>query len=137
MTLHTLRGHAECTGLVGCVGYCLGGKLAYLMATQTNIDAAVSYYGVGIDGLLDKADKISKPVLMHIAEEDKFVGKDAQAKIAAALGPNPLVKMHSYAGVNHAFSRLSGEHYDEAAAALANRRTDDFLMKTLCLAQAA
>lgn len=124
---HTLHGHADCTGLIGCVGYCLGGKLAYLMAARTSVDASVSYYGVGLEALLDEKAGIKKPLMLHIAEEDKFVSKDAQAKIAASLANHAHVTLHSYPGVNHAFSRINGEHYDEAAANLANARTMDFL----------
>jgi dienelactone hydrolase len=36
-------------GRSGVVGFCLGGKIAYLAATRTDTDASVSYYGVGID----------------------------------------------------------------------------------------
>lgn len=125
--LHTLRGHADVNGKAGCVGYCLGGKLAYLMSARSTIDCAVSYYGVGIEGLLDEARNIKKPLMMHVAAEDKFVSKEAQKKIHDALKTNPAVSLHTYPGVNHAFARTGGEHYDEKAAALANERTSAFL----------
>lgn len=136
-TAHTFKGHADSTGKVGCVGYCLGGKLAYLMATRTHIDCAVSYYGVGLDALLGEADKIRKPIMLHIAEEDKFVPPEAQAAIKNGLQTHPMVTINSYPGVNHAFARGEGEHYDQAAAQLADDRTLTFLRDTLDLAQAA
>lgn len=136
-TTHTFRGHAQGTGQVGCVGFCLGGKLAYMMSTHTNIDVSVCYYGVGIDTMLSESGSIKKPLLMHIAEEDKFVNKDAQAKIKAGLSGNPNVMMYSYPGVNHAFTRINGEHYDADAAKLAHQRTDDFLRQHLKQARAA
>src|SRR5216683_6653631 len=49
VSLEHLRGLPQSNGKVGTVGYCLGGKLAYLMATRSNADANVGYYGVGID----------------------------------------------------------------------------------------
>src|SRR5687768_2567160 len=57
-TLAALRKHPACTGKVGAVGYCLGGRLAYLMSTRTDVDASVGFYGVGIEGLLDEAKNI-------------------------------------------------------------------------------
>src|SRR5436190_18348840 len=47
-----LRQHSACTGKVGGVGFCLGGKLAYLLAARHDPDCAVGYYGVGIEHAL-------------------------------------------------------------------------------------
>ncbi len=57
-------------GKVGCVGYCLGGRLAYMTAARTDVDASVGYYAVGIDGLLREAHAIAHPLLLHIAGAD-------------------------------------------------------------------
>lgn len=136
-TEHVFKGHAQSTGKVGCIGYCLGGKLAYLMAARTNVDCAVSYYGVGLDELLGEAENIKRPMLMHIAAEDKFVPKAAQDKIVAAMEKNYNVITHVYPGVDHAFARIGGEHFDAAAAEKANTRTHEFLRGNLALADAA
>ncbi|WP_420402934.1 dienelactone hydrolase family protein [Nisaea sp.] len=130
-TLAHLKGMNGCTGKAGSVGYCLGGKLAYLMATRSDADCNVSYYGVGLDELLGESSGISKPYLSHIASEDGFVPKEAQEKIKAGLSGNPLVTLHVYEGQDHAFARQGGAHYDEAAAKLANSRTSDFFKANL------
>ncbi len=124
-TLQHLRGIAGCTGKAGTVGFCLGGLLAYMMACRSDAECNVSYYGVGIDERLDEAKTISTPTLLHIAEEDEYVDKTAQEKIKAGLAGNSYVTVHSYSGVNHAFTRNNGIHYDEAAAKLAQGRTAD------------
>jgi carboxymethylenebutenolidase len=131
VTLDAIRKLPECSGKVGTVGYCLGGNLAYQMACKSGIDAAVSYYGVGIEGSLDWAPGIKKPLLMHIAEMDGFVPAEAQAKIKAALAGNRNVTLHSYAGRDHAFARVGGSHYDKADADLANGRTAAFFKQHL------
>jgi carboxymethylenebutenolidase len=125
-TLAHLRGLPSCTGKVGSVGYCLGGKLAYLMATRSDADCSVGYYGVGIEKALDEAARIRKPLMLHIAEKDQFCPPEAQTRIKASLGKNPLVALHSYAGMDHAFARMGGQHYGKAAAETANRRTAEF-----------
>lgn len=130
-TLDYIRGHDRCNGKVGNIGYCLGGKLSFMMATGTDVDMSVSYYGVGLDEMIGEVINIQKPLLMHIAEEDKFVDKDAQAKILAGVAGNPHVTAYSYAGVNHAFTRLNGEHFDAKAAKIANDRTNDFVKQHL------
>ena len=57
--------------------------------------------------------------------------KAAQALIIAALKDHPQVEIHTYPGCDHAFAREGGEHYDAAAAALADGRTLAFFKKHL------
>jgi carboxymethylenebutenolidase len=130
-TLSFVRENKGCSGKVGSLGYCLGGKLAYLMATRSDADCNVAYYAVGIDEILNEAVNIIKPLLMHIAEKDKYVPPAAQVKIIQTLGKNKQVEIHTYPGADHAFSRIGGEHYDSNAAQLANDRTAKFLAAKL------
>lgn len=125
--LAMLRTYPGCTGRVGCVGYCLGGKLAYLMATRSDVDCAVAYYGVGIDKALDEANAITRPLLMHIAEQDQFVPPEAREGIKITMSRRPTVTIYTYPNVDHAFARVGGDHYNEEAAELANSRTATFL----------
>ena len=130
-TRHVLKGHAQGNGKVGCVGYCLGGKLAYLTACRTEIDASVGYYGVGIEELLAEANKIQKPLMLHIAEEDGFVPKEAQEMIHGVLGEHDKVHLQSYPNVDHAFTRVGGDNYAPEAAELADNSTIEFLKYNL------
>ncbi|MEQ9607402.1 MAG: dienelactone hydrolase family protein [Kiloniellaceae bacterium] len=130
-TLAALRAHELCNGKAGAVGYCLGGKLAYLMATRSDSDANVGYYGVGLGDLTGEAKAIAKPLMLHIAEKDKFSSAEEIAKVTKALAGNGNVKIHLYEGRDHAFARQGGEHYDAAAAKLANDRTVSFFKEHL------
>jgi carboxymethylenebutenolidase len=130
-TIDAIRRDPGCNGKVGAVGFCLGGLLAYLTAARTDVDASTAYYGVGIDGRLGEAAGVKRPLLMHIAEEDGFVPKEAQAKIIAGLESNPLVEIHTYAGRDHGFARTGGQHYDAQATALAAERTQAFFQRSL------
>jgi len=130
-SLDVLRKTEGCSGKVGTVGYCLGGKLAFLMATRSSADCNVSYYGVGLDGILGEASKITKPAMLHIAELDKFVPPEAQKKVKDGLAGNTHVTIHSYPGVDHAFAREGGQHWNAQAAGLANQRSADFFRKHL------
>lgn len=132
--LHTMRGHAWCSGKVGAVGYCLGGKLAYLMAARSSIDSAVSYYGVGLEDLLSEAEAIRHPLVLHIAGQDEYVPPEAQRAIKAALEKNPAVTLYEYPHAKHAFSRWNGQNYDAHATKDAHARTLAFLARTLGLA---
>jgi carboxymethylenebutenolidase len=130
-TIKALRADAGHNGKVGAVGYCLGGFLAYLTATRTDADASVGYYGVAIESKLDEAKNIKGTLLLHVAAKDQFVPPPAQEAIKAGLGGNPKVAIHVYEGQDHAFARPGGQHYDKAAADLANQRTRDFFKANL------
>jgi carboxymethylenebutenolidase len=116
---------------VGCVGYCLGGRLAYMAATRTDIDASVGYYGVMIDQMLGESHAIANPLMLHIPTADHFVGPEAQAAIHAGLDDHPKVTLHDYAGLDHGFAAEMGNRRDEAGAQLADGRTLAFLQANL------
>jgi carboxymethylenebutenolidase len=126
------RGLGKGGNRVGAVGYCLGGKLAYMMSLQSGIAAAVSYYGVAIQADLDKVGQIQCPLLLHIAEEDHLCPPDAQRKIAEAmeaLGSN--VTIISHPGVGHAFARRNGQTFNAEAAERADMATMKLLSAEL------
>ena len=126
-----LRRNSACNGRVGAVGFCMGGNLAYLLSTRFKPDCAVGYYGVSIEKSLGEAKNLTSPLLLHIAERDKFCPPEAQAEIHDNLDRHPLVMIRDYAGLDHAFGRPGGEHYDAAAAELANLRSLEFFVTHL------
>jgi carboxymethylenebutenolidase len=125
-----LRG-AEGVAKVGLVGYCLGGRMAYMAAARTDIDASVGYYGVMIDQMLGESHAIANPLMLHIPTADHFVGPDAQAAIHAGLDSHPKVTLHDYVGLDHGFAAEMGDRRDEAGAQLADGRTRAFLAANL------
>jgi carboxymethylenebutenolidase len=126
-----LREHRACSGKVGAVGFCLGGKLSYLLATRYDPDCSVGYYGVGIENALAEAANLPSPLMLHVAQQDEYCPPEAQSKIHAALDPHPLVTLHDYAGQNHAFARIGGQHYHAPSAELANLRSLEFFVRHL------
>jgi carboxymethylenebutenolidase len=124
----------DCTGKVAVLGYCLGALMTFLTAVRYGADAAVAYHGGDTEKYLGELDGLHTPLLMHLAEEDEFISKAAQSEIKTALASKPNTTVYSYPGQNHAFTRHNGLHYNAAAAALANRRTSEFLHRQLSLA---
>lgn len=127
----TTRRMDGASGKVGVMGFCLGGLMTFLTAARGSVDAAVAYHGGDTENYLGEASTIQAPFLMHLAEEDEFISKDAQSRIKAALADKANVQVHSYPGCNHAFARHTGTHYDPDAAKLANSRTWAFLHQHL------
>ena len=122
-TIETLRAMDGCSDKVGAVGFCLGGRLAYLTATRTKADAAVGYYGVMLTEHLNET--INAPLVLHMASEDEFCPKEQQAEIRAALEGNDKATVYVYEGQDHAFARVGGKHFDQASADAARERTLD------------
>lgn len=130
-TLAVARELPHSNGLVGTVGFCLGGRLAVMMATRSDADANVSYYGVGLDGLSAEFKNIAAPLMLHIAEKDEYVPPEAQDKIIEALEDNEWVDAFIYPEVQHAFARVGGIHYDARAATIANGHTTELFAEIL------
>lgn len=126
-TVQATRAMPEVTGKIGVVGYCLGGLLAFLTAARARPDATVAYYPGNADKHVREADRIANPLIVHLAQKDEYIPADAQRQIASALNGQPQVQVYSYPGCGHAFARHRGMAYNAEAAALANRRTADFL----------
>jgi len=122
-TVTTLRGRPECTGKVGVLGHCLGGKLAYLAAARSGVDCAVGYYGVGIEASLNEKDKIRCPLVLHFGTEDKYAPLAAVEQIKAAFANRPDAEIYVYQGQDHAFARTKGDHYHKPSANLAHSRS--------------
>jgi carboxymethylenebutenolidase len=118
-------------GRVGAVGYCLGGRLAYMTAARTDIDASVGYYAVGIDGLLDEKHAIARPLMLHLAGADHFVSPEVQRAMHDGLDDHPKVTLHDYPGVDHGFATEFGNRRVDDAAKLADARTMDFFAANL------
>ena len=122
-SLNALRARPECVGQAGVLGFCLGGKLAYLAACRTDAAVSVSYYGVGIEKALDEAAHIKGHLVLHIAENDQFCPPEARSAIVAAMSGRADTELYVYPGVDHAFARVGGEHFDAASAAAAHQRS--------------
>jgi carboxymethylenebutenolidase len=130
-TLDTMAKLPECTGKIAVQGYCLGALMTFLTAVRCHVDAAVAYHGADTEKYLGEVDNLSAPLLMHLGEENEFTSKPAQAQIKAAVASKENATVYSYPGQRHAFARHNGEHYNAAAAALANGRTSEFLHQQL------
>jgi carboxymethylenebutenolidase len=119
------------TGKVATIGYCLGGRLAFMMAVQSDADANISYYGVGLDGLLDGLSKVTKPLVVHIADKDEFFPAEGRAKVVATTKGHPHIATYIYPNADHAFARVNGTHWDGLSATIANGRSAEALAAAL------
>ena len=115
-TMAYLRKIQGGNGKVGSVGYCLGGKLCYLMCCRTDIDCAVAYYGTYIEHNIREAPALHRPFMLHMAMKDRWVQAEVNELLERRLSPNPLVTIHKYPEADHAFARHGGRTWREAEA---------------------
>ena len=116
---------------VGYVGYCMGGKLAFLTATRTDVACSVGYYGMGIDEFLDEADQIDGRLVLHFAEQDDYCDAPTRELISVQLNGRKGVEIYSYPDAGHAFARLGNDHFHKPSAMMAHERTIGALKKTI------
>lgn len=127
----TLRARPETAGRkVGAIGYCMGGRFAYLAAATTALDAAVPFYGGGIHNNLDRATAIGCPVQFHYAEIDDNIPLEAVDRVRQAMA-GKTAELHVYPGAHHGFNCWARASYDAASAALAHGRATAFLAQHL------
>ena len=124
-----LRGLPQVSGPeLGYVGFCLGGKLAYLAAARTDLACSVGYYGMGIEHHLDEAAAIKGKLVLHFAGADPYCDAAARAQITAGLTG---AELYTYDGAEHAFARAGSAHFDASAAGMAHGRTIAALKATI------
>jgi carboxymethylenebutenolidase len=111
-------------GKVGVVGFCFGGRMAWLAAARVSgLSAAVAYYGGGIPGLVDEKPRC--PVILHFGEKDQHIPVASVQEFGKA---HPTLPIYLYPA-DHGFNCDQRGSYDAAAAKLARERTLEFLRK--------
>jgi carboxymethylenebutenolidase len=130
-TVNFLAGLPECNGKAGAVGYCLGGKLCYLLCCRTGIDCAVAYYGTYIEHNIREVKNLHRPFMLHMAMKDRWVQAEVNELLERRLSPNPLVTLHKYPDADHAFARHGGKPFRQADADRALGLTVEFFRRHL------
>lgn len=130
-TLARARALPGANGRAGAVGYCLGGRLAMMMAIRSDSDVTVGYYGVALDSFLPDLAAIERPLLLHIAERDEYCPAPAREALVEAARQHAHIHPYVYANADHAFARVGGVHWHGLAATIANGRTAEALAAAL------
>ena len=130
-TAQALRARPELNGKIGSVGFCMGGRLSYALAASSATDAAVCYYGGGIQNNLALAPRIQVPIQFHYAALDDHIPPAAVQSVQAAIAGHSQAQFHVYPGVGHGFNCWGRPMYNQRAAALARGRSLQFLSEVL------
>jgi carboxymethylenebutenolidase len=122
-----LRADPSGTGKVAVVGFCGGGRLAYLAAARAGVDGAAALYGLGIANHLDELAKVTCPLQLHYGLNDQHIPRAEIDAVVAGLRGSPTAQVYLYPEAGHSFANPVRPTYDPAAAALAFDRTDRML----------
>ena len=130
-SVKALRARPEVQGRgIGAFGYCMGGRLAYVAAATAGVDAAVAYYGGGIQDTLDLAPQIRCPMQFHYGALDANIPLSAVDKVRAAMQGKPA-EVFVYDTADHGFNCWARGSYHAPSAALAHARTLQFFAERL------
>jgi carboxymethylenebutenolidase len=138
--------HLRAAGLadsqIGIVGFCMGGRVTFLIATARPLGAAVGFYGGGIvtsrfpqfPALIDRAGDLKAPWLGLFGDDDQSIPVDDVERLRNELGGSGTPVAHEivrYAGAGHGFHCDQRESFDEAASVDAWARTLAWLAEHL------
>jgi carboxymethylenebutenolidase len=119
-----LRASPHCTGKIAAIGFCMGGRTAFLAAARAGVDAAVALYALGIAKHLDEMAKVACPLQLHYGLNDEHIPRSEIDAVAAAAKSNSNVEVHLYPGAGHGFFTAGRPAYNADAVAKATAQID-------------
>jgi len=129
--LEYLRHSEHVSGGIAALGFCMGGRLAYRLATQARLDAAVCYYGADTDKYLSDANRLSCPIIFHLGANDDLIPQTSMEKLMTKMVSNHHARVFVYENTGHGFNCDARASYNQRAALLAQSRTVEFLHDTI------
>ncbi|MBL8662672.1 MAG: dienelactone hydrolase family protein [Candidatus Odyssella sp.] len=122
-----LRRQPACNGKVVALGFCMGGRLAFVAAARSGVDAAIGLYGLDVSKHLHEVPAIAVPTHLHYGDKDQHVPLAEIEAVARGVAANPNIAIWRYPEAGHSFFNKVRPTYDAAAAALAATRIDAVL----------
>jgi carboxymethylenebutenolidase len=124
-----LRASPHCTGKIAAIGFCMGGRTAFLSASRVGVDAAVSLYALGIARHLDEVRTVASPVQLHYGLNDEHIPKSEMDAVVSAARDNRNIEVHFYSGAEHGFFTKGRPAWNEKAVAAASAHINRLLSK--------
>jgi carboxymethylenebutenolidase len=124
-----LRAQPFCNGKVAALGFCGGGRWAYLAAARCGVDAAAALYGLGISEHLDELDNVKCPLQLHYGLNDQHVPRQEIDTVSAGVCGRSSAEVFLYPQAGHSFANPVRPTYDAVAAELAHERIEKMLAR--------
>jgi carboxymethylenebutenolidase len=124
-----LRAQPFSEGKVAALGFCGGGRWAYLAAARCKVDAAAALYGLGISEHLAELRNIQCPLQLHYGQQDQHVPRREVDIVSAGVRGQPSAEVFLYPQAGHSFANPVRPTYNAAAAELAHARIEEMFAR--------
>ena len=118
---------AHCNGRIAAIGFCMGGRIAFLAASRAGVDAAIGLYALGIAKHLDEVRRMAVPLQLHYGLADEHIPRSEIDTVAAAAAGNGNIQIQLYPGAGHGFFNRTFSPEDMKAVETATAHIDRFL----------
>ena len=119
-----LRAQPFANGKVFALGFCAGGRMAFVAAARADVDAAVSFYGMGIAKHDAEFARVNCPVQLHYGLKDPHIPRPEIDAVMGAAAQRPNIEIFLYAEAGHSFFNPIRPGYHAASAKLAGERLE-------------
>jgi carboxymethylenebutenolidase len=119
-----LRAQPFSNGKVFALGFCAGGRMAFVAAARAGVDAAVSFYGMGIAKHDAEFAQVNCQVQLHYGLKDPHIPRPEIDAVTHAAARRPNIEIFLYAEAGHSFFNPIRPGYHAASAKLAGERLD-------------
>ncbi len=129
-----LRAQPRSNGKVFALGFCAGGRMAFVAATRAGVDAAVSFYGMGIAQHDAEFGAVTCPVQLHFGLKDPHIPQPEIDAVTLAAQGRPTIEIFLYPDAGHSFFNPIRPGYHAASAKLAGKRLDALIDRVFAAA---